>query len=77
MYRSSGVGVVDFDVSLLAPLMLKSRGEIFFQRVKQHHILVSRTVKTQKIVQIAVISNETFYGNGNFYKDLLFVYLQV
>ena len=36
VYRSSGVGVVDFDVSLLAPLMLKSRGEIFFQRVKQH-----------------------------------------
>ena len=36
VYRSSGVGVVDFDESLLAPLMLKSRGEIFFQRVKHH-----------------------------------------
>ena len=27
-------------------------------------------------VQIAVFSNETCYGDGNWYKDLLFVYLQ-
>ena len=38
-------------------------------------ILVSRTVKTQKF-KLLYFRNETGYGNENFYKDLLFVYLQ-
>ena len=37
--------------------------------------LVSRTVKTRKF-KLLYFRNETCYGNGNLYKDLLFVYLQ-
>ena len=32
--------------------------------------------ENQSEVQIAVFQNETRYGNGNLYKDSLFVYLQ-
>ena len=35
-------------------------------------ILVSRTVKTRKF-KLLYFRNETSYGNGNWYKDLLFV----
>ena len=38
-------------------------------------ILVSRTVKTRKF-KLLYFRNKTRYGNGNLYKDLLFVYLQ-
>ena len=38
-------------------------------------ILVSRTVKTRKF-KLPYFRNETCCGNGNMYKDLLFVYLQ-
>ena len=38
-------------------------------------ILVSCTVKTRKF-KLLYFQNETFYGNGNLYKDLFFVYLQ-
>ena len=38
-------------------------------------ILVSRTLKTGKF-KLLYFRNETCYGNGNLYKDLLFVYLQ-
>ena len=38
-------------------------------------ILVSRTVKTRKF-KLLYFQNETWYGNGNLYKDLFFFYLQ-
>ena len=38
-------------------------------------ILVSRTVKTRKF-KLLYFRNETCYGNGNLYKDLLFVSIQ-
>ena len=38
-------------------------------------ILVSRRVKIRKF-KLLYFRNETCYGNGNLYKDLLFVYLQ-
>ena len=41
----------------------------------QHSYLVSRTVKTRKF-KLPYFRNETCCGNGNMYKDLLFVYLQ-
>ena len=47
---------------------------LFFQR-DSIPILVSRTVKTRKF-KLLYFRNETCYGNGNLYKDLLFVYLQ-
>ena len=53
----------------------KSRGETFFQR-DSIPILVSRTVKTRKF-KLLYFRNEKCYGNGNLYKDLLFVYLQL
>ena len=37
-------------------------------------ILVSRTVKTRRF-KLLYFWNEMCYGNGNFYKDLLFIYL--
>ena len=52
----------------------KSRGETFFQR-DSILVLVSRTVKTRKF-KLLYFRNKTCYGNGNLYKDLLFVYLQ-
>ena len=52
----------------------KSRGEILFQR-DNSPILVSRTVETRKF-KLLYFWNETCYGTGNLYKDLLFVYLQ-
>ena len=50
------------------------RGETFFQR-DSIPILVSRTVKTRKF-KLLYFRNETCYGNGKSYKDLVFVYLQ-
>ena len=52
----------------------KSIGETFFQR-DSIPVLVSRTVKTRKF-KLLYFRNETWYGNGNLYNDLLFVYLQ-
>ena len=52
----------------------KSRGETFFQR-NNIPILVSHTVKTRKF-KLLYFRNELCFWNGNFYKDLLFVYLQ-
>ena len=55
-------------------VVLKKERRDFFQR---HSILIilSRTVKTMKF-KLLYFRNETCYGNGNLYKDLLFVYLQ-
>ena len=53
----------------------KSRGETFFQW-DSIPILVSRTMKTRKF-KLLYFRNETCYRNGNWYKDLLFVYLQL
>ena len=52
----------------------KSTGETFFQR-DSIPILVSRTVTTWKF-KLLYFRNETYYGNGNLYKDSLFVYRQ-
>ena len=57
---------------MIIPLKIK-RGD-FFQR-DSIPILVSRTVKTRKF-KLLYFRNETCYRNGNWYKDLLFVYLQ-
>ena len=50
------------------------RGETCFHR-DSIPILVSRTVKNRKF-KLLYFRNETCYGNGILYKDLLFVYLQ-
>ena len=55
-------------------ILLKSRGETFFQR-DSIPILVPRTGKTRKF-KLLYFQNETCDGNGNLYKDLFFVYLQ-
>ena len=55
-------------------ILLKIKRTDFFQR-DSIPILVSRTVKTRKF-KLLYFRNETCYGNGNLYKDLLFVYLQ-
>ena len=55
-------------------IVLKIKRRDFFQR-DSIPILVSRTVKTRKF-KLLYFRNETCYGNGNLYKDLLFVYLQ-
>jgi len=47
----------------------------FFQR-GSIPILVSRTVKTREF-KLLYFRNESCYGNGNLYKDLFFVYLQL
>ena len=47
---------------------------LFFQR-DSIPILVSRTAKTRKF-KLLYFRNETCYGNGKLYKDLLLVYLQ-
>ena len=47
---------------------------LFFQR-DSILILGSRTVKTRKF-KLLYFRNVTCYGNGNFHKDLFFVYLQ-
>ena len=52
---------------------LKFKRRDFFQR-DNIRILVSRTVETRK-VKLLYFWNETCYGTGNLYKDLLFVYL--
>ena len=52
----------------------ENQEERLFQR-DSIPILVSRTVKTRKF-KLLYFRNETCYGNGNLYKDLLFVYLQ-
>ena len=44
---------------------------LFFQQ-DSIPILVSRTVKTRKF-KVLYFRNETYYGNGNLYKDLFFV----
>ena len=48
--------------------------EILFFKADSIPILVSRTVKTRKF-KLLYFQNETCYGNGNLYKDLLFVFL--
>ena len=48
--------------------------ETFFQR-DSIPILMSRTVKTRKL-KLLYFQNETRYGNGELYKDLLSVYRQ-
>ena len=55
-------------------ILLKIKRRDFFQR-DSIPILVSRTVKTRKF-KLLYFRNETSYGNGNLYKDLLFVCLQ-
>ena len=52
----------------------KSRGETFFQQ-DSIPIVVSRSVKTRKF-KLLYFRNDIYYGNGNWYKDLFFVYLQ-
>ena len=52
----------------------KSRGETFFQR-DSIPIVVSRSVKTRKF-KLLYFRNDIYYGNGKWYKDLFFVYLQ-
>ena len=47
---------------------------LFFSR-DSIPILVSRTVKTRKF-KLLYFRDETSYGNGKLYKDLLFGYLQ-
>ena len=48
-------------------MLLKSRGETFFQP-DSIPILVSRTVKTRKL-KLLYFRNETYYGTENLYKD--------
>ena len=56
-------------------ILLKiKRRDCFFQP-DSIPILVSRTVKTGNL-KLLYFLNESCYGNGNFFKDLLFVYLQ-
>ena len=55
-------------------IVLKIKRRYFFQG-DSIVILVSRTVKTLKF-KLLYFRNETCYGNGNLYKDLLFVYFQ-
>ena len=55
-------------------ILLRIKRRDFFHR-DSIPILVSRTVKTWKF-KLLYFRNETCYGNGNLYKDLLFVYLQ-
>ena len=54
-------------------ILLKIKKRDFFQR-DSIPILVSRTVKTGKF-KLLYFPNEICYGNGNLYKDLIFVYL--
>ena len=56
-------------------IVLKIKRRDFFQR-DSIPILVSRTVKTREF-KLLYFRNETCYGNGNLYKDLFFVYLQL
>ena len=55
-------------------ILVKIKRRDIFQR-NSIPILVSRTVKTRKF-KLPYFRNETCYGNGNLYKDLLFVFLQ-
>ena len=55
-------------------VLLKIKRSDFFQR-DSVAILVPRTVKTGKL-KLLYFRNETCYGNGSLYKDLLFVYLK-
>ena len=55
--------------------LLKIKRRDFFQR-DSIPMLVSRTVKTLKF-KLLYLRNETCYGNGNLYKYLLFVYLEL
>ena len=55
-------------------VLLKIKRKDFFQR-DGIPILLSRAVKTPKF-KLLYFRNETFYGNGNLYEDLFFVYLQ-
>ena len=54
-------------------IQLKIKRRDFFQR-DSIPILVSCTVKTREF-KLLYFRNETCYGSGNLYKDLLFVYL--
>ena len=53
----------------------ENQEEWLFQR-DSIPVLVSRTVKTRKF-KFLYFRSETCCGNGNLYKDLLFVYLEV
>ena len=55
-------------------VLLKIKRRDFFQR-DGIPILLSRAVKTPKF-KLLYFRNETCYGNGNLFKDLLFVYRQ-
>ena len=54
-------------------IQLKIKRRDFFQR-DNIPFLVSCTVKTRKF-KLLYFRNETYYGNENLYKDLLFGYL--
>ena len=53
-------------------ILLKIKRREFFQR-DSIIILVSRTVKIQKF-KLLYNGNETYYGNGNLYKNFLFIF---
>ena len=55
-------------------ILQKIKRTDFFQR-DSIPVLVSRTVKTRQF-KLLYFRNETRYGDGNLFKDLLFVYLQ-
>ena len=55
-------------------ILLKIKRTDFFQQ-DGIPIFVPCTVKTRKF-KLLYFQNETCYRNGNFYKDLLFVYLK-
>ena len=55
-------------------ILLKIKRRDFFQ-LDSIPIFVSRTVKIGKF-KLLYFRNKTSYGNGDFYKDLIFVYLQ-
>ena len=55
-------------------ILQKIKRTDFFQR-DSIPVLVSRTVKTLQF-KLLYFRNETRYGDGNVFKDLLFVYLQ-
>ena len=53
----------------------ENQKDFFFNETAFLMILVSRTMKTRKF-KLLYFRNEKSYGNGNLYKDLLFVFLQ-
>ena len=57
-------------------ILLKIMRRDFFSTRQHSHFAFGVMHCKNSEVQIAVFSNETCYGDGNWYKDLLFVYLQ-